>query len=628
MEQGREQPFHHAGSEQPANQIITFRTEDGQGVVEQAIEELPQDAFSEPRREWAEREEVDGEELPRPDKIHPVLKAMIDHRPDDREHILIHLLDDVTIPRFPDLVSGEPRGSGANTEVARQTEELTTEITDRRAESYERLSQELAENYEAETLETFWLVKVMLVEMPLSTVPDIAEREDVLYVEPRHSGAAPPQNPNANPLDDVNDGRARIGTDPYFDLGLTDGFIGVLDTGVRFTHELFRRPGRIDFEGDCVNGGATCRVGQINPADDCWNHGTHSAAITSGNDNLRDRYRGVSGVTLDSWKVYPSSFNPTTGACVGSLDNVAVLRAFQNAVSVGDRVILASVPDVGNHLSAISSAADSAFDSGAAILAANGSLGAGAGTVKSPASAHKAIGVGSVDVQTLNQDPWQDLGPAPDDRIKPDIQAPTNTETASNAGDTALIDGFGGTSGACPYVTGAAALVRNFLLNLTRIDSSPAGNVDPGQVYAYMILSGQVRNFNNTTGAGLLVLPNVAGRLAGIVGRVDVRTGQTVSIPYANIGGGFSRLDAAIWWPDLKAIFRGPKDPHSRVDLDLVDPNGLQVDTSTHASSVFQKVQRIGTIAPGTWSLRIRTGTVFNNPPTKPLPVYYAAVAS
>jgi serine protease AprX len=626
MEQGREQPFHHAGSEQPANQIITFRAEDGR-VVEHAIEELTEDAFSKPERKEAERKEAEGEELPPTDKIHPVLRAMIDHRPDDREQILINLLDDVTIPRFPDLVSEEPRESEPNTEVARQTEELITEITDRRAERYEQLSQEFAENYEAETLETFWLIRGMLVEMPLSAVHDIAEREDVLYVEPRYPGATPPQTANANPLDDVNDGRARIGTDPYFDLGLTGGFIGLLDTGVRFSHRIFNRPERTGYEGDCVLGDATCLRGSINPADDCWNHGTSSAAIISGNNNLRNRYRGVSGVELDSWKVYPSTFNPTTGACVGFLDSAAVVKAFQSAVLHGDHVIFASVQDVGTHLSTGSSAADGAFNAGAAIIATNGNFGPGAATVRSPANAHKAIGVGSVDVQTLVQEATQSLGPTPDGRIKPDIQAPTNSETASNAGDTAVRDQFNGTSGAGPYAAGAAALVRNFLLNLTRIDSSPTGNVDPGQVYACMILSGQIRNFTNTTGAGLLVLPNVAGRLAGIVGRVDVSTGQTVSIPFTNIGGGFSRLDGAIWWPDHIAIPQGPRDPHSRIDLDLVDPNGLQVDTSTHAFSVFQKVQRIGAIAPGTWSLRIRADTVFNLLSAS-LPVYYAAVAS
>ena len=56
----------------------------------------------------------------------------------------------------------------------------------------------------------------------------------------------------------------------------------------------------------------------------------------------------------------------------------------------------------------------------------------------------------------------QGRGPATDGRYKPDIQAPTWSETASNTGDAALRV-FSGTSGATPYASAAAMLARNWL---------------------------------------------------------------------------------------------------------------------------------------------------------------------
>jgi serine protease AprX len=145
-------------------------------------------------------------------------------------------------------------------------------------------------------------------------------------------------------------------------------------------------------------------------------------------------------------------------------------------VGVLDRVIVAEMQGGGDDLSAISRAADAAFDAGAVVIAANGNNGPSASTVNTPANAHRVIGVGNFDVQTQNQVTSQSRGPAPDGRFKPDIQAPTNTETASNAFDTAFRS-FGGTSGATPYAAGAAALLRNWLrgssFSIDRARSTP-----------------------------------------------------------------------------------------------------------------------------------------------------------
>jgi serine protease AprX len=592
--------FEEREQEQPFNQIVSAHLAGGQ-IVDFSIEELPRDAFSEEPLEVEKEEEEEKEEERPPEKIHPVLRTLLDERPDDREQLLINLRDDMTLPRFPEPAMDEPRESETNRAVLQRSEELIREITNRRAENYERVTQELSENYEFEVLETYWLVNTMLVEMPLSAVSDLAEREDVVSVEPRYTGEEPPQNPNPN--DDVDDGRDRIKSDPLFNF--TNPWIGLLDTGVRFTHTQFNNPSNIDFRRDCVNGSADCNTGpNLNPNDDFWNHGTSSAGIITANANQGNAFRGVTRITLDSWKVYRNA----------GLDQTAVVRAFQNAVSVLDRVIVAEIQGGGDDASVISQAADNAFDLGAVIIAANGNFGPGGGTVNAPANAHKVIGVGAFDVQTLTQLNVQSRGPARDNRIKPDIQAPTNTETASNASDTALRS-FINTSGATPYAAGAAALSRGFLLSL----QFP---IDPGQVYAYLILSGQEVSFENTVrGAGPLRLPN-----DGVVffGKVSITHQATIDIVF-NVGGGFNLLDSALWWPETIQLPGQATEVHNDIDLRLLDPSGALAAVSLAVPSVFERARVTGApLASGTWTLRIRGVTVPGGSQT----VYWAAYAA
>jgi serine protease AprX len=577
--------------EQPFNQIVTVHLAAGQ-IVDSRIEEVPRDAYAEEPLE-VEKEEEEGEEEERPpEKIHPVLRTLLDERAaDDREQILIQLRDDMTLPRFPEPAMDEPRESETNRAVTQRTEELIGEITDRRAENYERLTRELSESYESEVLETYWLVNAMLVELPLAAVRDLAEREDVLSVEPRYTGEEPPQNPNPN--DDVDDGRRLINSDPYFNF--TGAWIGLLDTGVRFTHTQFNNPSHIDFRRDCVNGGADCNTGpNLNPNDDFWNHGTSSAGIITANANQGNAFRGVTRIQLDSWKVYPNT----------GLDQAAAVRAFENAVPALDRVIVAEMQGAGDDLSTISQAADRAFDLGSVIIAANGNFGPASGTVNAPANAHRVIGVGNFDVQTLTQINSQSRGPTRDGRFKPDIQAPTNSETASNASDTAL-QTFGGTSGATPYAAGAAALSLNFLLSI----QFP---IDPGQVYAYLILSGERVAYDNTSGAGPLRLPT-----DGLVffGRVSMANGARIDLPL-NMGGGFNVLDAALWWPEFA------DGVHNDIDLYVLNPSGAVVTGSIRVDSVFEKARVTGApLAPGNWIVRIHGFNVPGGSQT----VYWAA---
>lgn len=582
-------------AEDPFNRINIAQIKKAR-IVKSSVKEISQEAFS--TKPFERKKDEEKSETHRPEKIHPILSERIRKaRGGDSESVLINFRDDFRIPRFPEPNLQERRESAANRKVMDRANELIEEIKARRAGAYKERAREL-EKYNAEIMETFWLINAALVKMPLGRVRALAERQDVMYVEPQNAGEKPPQD--ANPNNDVEDGRGRIVSDPYFNLGLTSGWIGLLDTGVRFTHTQFNGPSHIAFRRDCVLGGANCNTGAgLDPTDDCWNHGTSTAAIITANANQGAAWRGVTAITLDSFKVYPNG--------CGGLDAAAAVRGFQAAVAVLDRVIVAEMQGGGSDTSSISTAADNAFDAGAVIVAANGNNGPGASTVNTPANAHKVIGVGDFDVQTLAQINSQSRGPAPDNRFKPDIQAPTQSETASNTSDTAFKSSFGGTSGATPYASGAAALLRNWL-------RGGSGVIDPGQVYAQMILSGQQPfSFNNTTGAGPLRLPTDG---FGWWGKVSIGNGVTCDIPINMSGGSPNTFDGALWWPETAA------QAHNDIDLSLIDPSGTTRASSVSINSVFERARVSGSLPAGRWILRIRGFNV----PAGPQTVYWTAV--
>jgi serine protease AprX len=569
-------------SEDPFNQIHAALIEKAR-VAKYSATELPREAVT--QVEIAKKAATDAVEPRESERIHPLLRQWIAERPGDSEPLVITLRDDARMPRFPEPAITEQRDSSTNRKLQARAVEIVGEAKARHAERHKQFAEELGKQAQewkggVQLIESFWLVNALLVKAPLAVVPWLLKREDVLYVEPQHSGERPPAN-------DIAAGRGDIVSDPYFNLGQTGGWIGLLDTGARFSHTLFNSPSHIAFRRDCVNGGADCNTGtSLNPNDDCWNHGTSTTAIITGNNNLGNGSRGVTGITLDSFKVYPSPTAPG-GACIG-LDQGAVLRGFQAAVAVLDRVIVAEMQAGGDQNSAISTAANAAFDAGVVVIAANGNNGPGASTVNAPANARRVIGVGNFDVATLAQVASQSRGPTADGRFKPDIQAPTNSVSASNASDTAT-QTFGGTSGATPYGAGAAALLRNWL-------RGTSFSIDPGQVYAQMILSGQQPYpFNNTTGAGPLKLPTDGWAWWG---KVTIGSGQTINIPLGINGPSTNTFDGALWWPEGTS-------GHNDVDLYLVDPSGNVRASSISSASVYERARVAGSVANGTWTLRI-----------------------
>lgn len=580
------------------NEIVTVTIEEGR-VTSMVTRPLPP---SNHRVDFVAEQSFENEiAAGPPEKISLLLQEMIESRdPEEKELVIINFHDDEKISRFPALNPAEPRSSLRNQEKLARRAELVTALKARRDAAHRRRMRELGPRFGVEFVNNFWLVDGMVVRMPLGAVRPLADLPDILYIEPAAHAVEPPMG-DGNTFNDVIDGRAVVSSDPYFNLGLTGGFIGLVDTGIRWSHVLFNNPNRSGFRGDCVNGtGSYCTVPGTNfDPSDCFNllgaigHGTSSAAILSGNDSLGVDYRGVTGIIVDSFKVYGPA--PETNCGVYTAD---AIQGIQAAMSAGDSVIVAELQIPETEQSNLSKAADAAFDAGIAVIAANGNQGPTAGSVRAPANAHKALGVGAVDVQTLALVNNQGRGPTADQRIKPDIQAPTNTETAGAASDTAL-QVHGGTSGSAPYAGGVAALFQNWL----------GASGSPGQVYAFMILSGQRTAIDNNYGAGLIVMPT-GGSVSR--GSVSIAAGQTIDIPLV-ISGTVSRLDGALWWPETAA------QAHNNVNLYVIAPDGTQY-SSLQVGSVFERARATGSFS-GTWKLRIHGFSV----PAGPQTVFWAA---
>ena len=574
------------------------------GAAGRSTSPLPSSAYH--PRWWFQARPPRPRPLPPQDKIHPDLRRWLRTRPGtDVEELVVTFRDTVAIPRFPKVDLSQPRTNIVNENAANAAKAMIDTLVSHRRAQYDADSLMLT-GYQAQLRDKFWLIQAMVVSMPLGLVDSLSRRPDVVYIR-SNVGDGPPHH-DSNLRNDPIAARVRIGSEHYSGLGMGNGWIALLDTGVRTSHWMLCGPSHLCLVANCEAGdcnppysGTNCSSSTgLCPPDaggdmDVDGHGTSSAAILVGNDRLKVGLRGVTEGELDCFTVYGTDDRVRVGATV---------KGFEYAIARLNQVIVAEMQDnTATDIADVSAAADHAYDAGALVIAANGNYSYwGSGE---PARSRRAIGVGAyyIDGEVDIAGAW---GLTVDERIKPDIKAPSYTETASNKGDD-LTQYFGGTSGATPYAAGATSLLRNWM-------AVGLAGIDPGQVFGNVILCGdQVSPFDGTSssGAGKIQLPQTG---TSWWGKVWVSNSvEYVEIPIDVVDTGKMSVQAAIWWPEEPVSAGGvPLDGHNDIDLQLRGPKGKKV-VGESRYGVFERVAWEG-VATGRWRVRLKPFTMRKQP--------------
>jgi subtilisin family serine protease len=145
-----------------------------------------------------------------------------------------------------------------------------------------------------------------------------------------------------------------------------------------------------------------------------------------------------------------------------------------------------------------------------------------AGSLTNPATARSALSVGAIDVLTNALAPYSSQGPTDDNRLKPEISAPTNTTSFVYAADRGR---FPGTSASCPHVAGIAALLLQANPGL-----KPA-ELKRDLIQAVRPLGEQVPNAQ--TGFGLIDASRVRARRNDPAATPTPREGTALTVPAA-----------------------------------------------------------------------------------------------
>ena len=509
--------------------------------------------------------------------------------------LIVTFVDHVPIPRFPEPEVQQDSSSAANKSAHLQARVLIQGLEASRAAQYHADSLDLVTHFEAQVLEHYWLTQALRVRMPIGRVDSLALKPNVVWIQLDHT-TMPPPSFDIEPLNDAATARDIIVSEPYYRLGLSYGWVSVLDTGIRQDHVLFQgATSPFNRVGDCVDGTYDCYGG--NPGDVTGGHGTASAAILAANNasSVYAPWRGVTAAKLDVFRVYRPD------GADGKLVVSAALRGLQDATGFLDRVIVAEMQDNSTDAAAIPDAAEGAFRAGSTIIAANGNFGATQpSTMSFPACARLVLGVGARHI--LSPHPTiasQSFGTTADHRQKPDLQAPTATESAgSGAVDANYF--LAGTSSATPYAAGGAALLRNWLV------MAQGGVVDPGQIYAQLFLSGTNSGpaWPAKEGVGEIVLPTDGW---GMFGKIELTEDfRECNIPIDIQWSDIKHLQAAIWWPE-ELVLQGttPTDTHNDIDLHVIDFAGIERGSSQATDGVFERANVDVAVSDGVWHLKI-----------------------
>ena len=414
------------------------------------------------------------------------------------------------------------------------------------------------------------------------------------------------------------------------DLDGSGQIVAVADSGLDEDHGDFGT--RIIESKDVIGDGSTA---------DTWSgHGTHVACTVLG-DGTRGPYAGVAPA---SELYFQAMENDNTGNFVSPSLNYL----FNDAYGKGARIHTNSWgssqdSDQGKYTSESEDVDDRAnyYDrfynnvEGLSILFASGNDGSGSGTVNSPGTAKNAITVGS----HLNRGGsapnliWDSSsrGPTDDQRIKPDIVAPgayvrsckaqEANDVAGTWEDTYYVE-YSGTSMATPNAAGAAALIREYILEIAE-RPAPQGSL----VKALLVLGARdvgARDIpNNDEGWGRVDLKEslAPGNGRGIW--VDDRsimshTGHLKSYTF-NVTDSGQPLKAVLAWSDERGSRFSTNQLVNNLNLEVEKPDGTlykgnyfsqgrSIQGGDYDAVNNLEVVLIDNAESGIWTIRVKDG--------------------
>jgi hypothetical protein len=577
--------------------LVTTASFDSASESDRSVERLPPDSYRRLRTTRAGH----GSSVAVSDRIDSLLGLGLSE--DSLLTAVVTLAEDIAVPRLflPSTIVVD----GTDAFAPASSGPLFLDMLEsRRKARYERLAGDLARETEAQVLETFRIAPAAVIRIRKDRLRRLAEWPDVVHI-----GRTEIPSPTILKFSDsgvdtipIATGRSRIASDQYFGRHPVTTRIGILDTGIDADHRDFGpSPTRIGLARDCVCACPNCDGPNARDTN-TEKHGTSTAAILGARPPGWPEGQGVTASKLDCFRVY--------GDDGERLDIPATIRAFENSLCV-DRIIVAEMDEVG--IASIEVAAHNATRAGALVVAAAGNHGKPKpyfDDVGMPAQARQVIAVGAYHVGDKKQPIYEGTSWGMSHvggRPKPDLMAPTDCY--------AVIGPHTATSGATPFAAGAAALLRDWL-----VWASNGTDVDPGQVCAQLILSGNVAGpFEGPTreGVGRIVLPSNGNCVFGKI-RID-EVASRCEIPI-KVEAGIQRFDAALWWPEELVHERGRQlDTHNDINLELVAPNGKVVACSRSEGGVFERTSVPGSVAPGTWLVRVDAKTIRYGPQ----PVYW-----
>ena len=376
--------------------------------------------------------------------------------------------------------------------------------------------------------------------------------------------------------------------------------VAVADSGLDADHGDFGT--RVVSNADVVGDGST--------ADRHSGHGTHVACTVLG-DGSRG---GYAGVAPQAELIFQAMENDNNGQFLSPSLNYILNQAYSQGARIHTNSWGSSqASDQGKYTSSAEDIDDrtAAYDrthanqEGLLVLFAAGNDGPGTGTVGAPSTAKNTLTVGNHQ-NRYNGAPdtmmsGSSRGPTDDGRVKPDVVAPggyVRSCRAQEAGDTGSATWsnqyyleYTGTSMATPNAAGAAALVREYLVEIA-LRPEPQGAL----IKALLILGAEdigTRNIpNDDEGWGRV---NLRDTLAPSGGRgiwVDDRsllssTGQSKSYVF-NVSASSSPFKVVLAWSDERGSRFSSTQLVNDLDLEVLSPDG-----TTYLGNVFSNGRSI-----------------------------------